>query len=780
MAEQITFGPCSEKQRMVLQDNTTDFILTGGGAGSGKALRHGSKVLTVNGWKLIEELKVGDKVVTPKNEIESVTNVFPQGIVDIYEITFQDGAQISACGNHLWKFHLTGKGEVNSKIGSTLDLKHYLDVCNRGSGKGRPIIPLCSPVDLHKKEYQDAPIPYTIGALLGDGYLGEANTSATITTEDKEILDNIESEGNKCTRTSSLTYLVNNGVTICKELGLWGKTSATKFIPDCYKYGSIDTRFSVIQGLMDTDGYTDVNGNCEYCSISKQLADDAEFILRSLGYTVTRTIKKAGYRKDGEYIECSECHVLYIRGKYLQNLFRLNRKRSRCKFKKVGNRVDSVVYTGKDYATCITITGEDKLFITDNFIVTHNSTCCLIKNLDSIHDPNFIGVIARETYPQLIRAGGLIHESKHIYQHFGGVYKSQEKVWMFPSGAQIRFNAIGGFDDTAQWQGSQICRLLIDEVAEWGEETVMFMFSRIRSTRYQGKCQLIATCNPSKDSFLYEWIKWCLDEDGIPKPGTENVIKWFVRIEGNMYWGDSKEELFKKYRHLVTRDDDLQPKSFRFIPMTIDDNPILNKKMPEYRANLLAQSRVNQLRYLKGSWTAVVDGEGYFKRDWLKEIDVAPRNIVKCVRAWDLAATVPSEVNRNPDWTVGVKMSRDKLGQYYIEDVVRFQKSANEVLEEIIKTAKADGISDVEVILPKDTGAGGKAAYAFYVRMLAEHGITVRGSQMSGHSGKLNRFLPFASLAESGGVSIVKGDWNGPYYTELENFIPGRRAQKDD
>ena len=40
------------------------------------------------------------------------------------------------------------------------------------------------------------------------------------------------------------------------------------------------------------------------------------------------------------------------------------------------------------------------------------TTICLIKNLDSLHDPNFIGVIARESVPQLVRPGGIISESE--------------------------------------------------------------------------------------------------------------------------------------------------------------------------------------------------------------------------------------------------------------------------------------------------------------------------------------------------------------------------------
>ena len=407
------------------------------------------------------------------------------------------------------------------------------------------------------------------------------------------------------------------------------------------------------------------------------------------------------------------------------------------------------------------------------------TTCCLIKNLDSINDPNFIGVIARETVPQLVRPGGIIQESKQIYPHFGGVYKSQAKTWVFPSGAQIVFAGIPDENALPEWQGSQICRLLVDEAAEWDLERIIFMLGRIRSTRYKGKMQLIMTCNPNRNSFLFDWIKWSLDEEGVPRPGTENVVKWFINLGGSIYWADSKEEMRSKYRHLVDDEDDFQPKSFRFIPMTLVDNPFLQKKMPEYKGQLLAQSYVNQLRFLKGSWTAKADGEGYFKRDWLKVIDLPPRNVVKTVRAWDLAATEDAP-GQNPDWTVGVKMSRDKLGNYYIEDVARFRKSTAGVLEEIIRIAKADGLDEVEVSIPRDSGAGGKAANMFFVRTLAENGVSVKSCQISGHSGKLNRFLPFTSVAEAGVVSIVKADWNEAFLTELENFIPNNRNQKDD
>jgi predicted phage terminase large subunit-like protein len=283
-------------------------------------------------------------------------------------------------------------------------------------------------------------------------------------------------------------------------------------------------------------------------------------------------------------------------------------------------------------------------------------------------------------------------------------------------------------------------------------------------------------------------VQFSLDAEGVPLPGTENRKRWFVNIGGKMYWGDSVEELWetaKAANDWLNRDPskgkiNFAPLSFKFIPLTIYDNPILLKNNPGYLSNLLGQVRVNQLRYLHGSWTARPEGAGFFRREWVKKIQrhELPANR-QIVRSWDLAASVPSETAPNPDWTAGVKLSRDKFGTYYIEDCYRFQKLTDSVLREIVKTAYDDGLDECQVTIPRDSGAGGKTANAFFIRTLAEEGIAAKSVVMSGHTGKISRFLPFCSLAESGQVRIVEGPWNEEYLVELEHF-DGDRNKKDD
>lgn len=415
------------------------------------------------------------------------------------------------------------------------------------------------------------------------------------------------------------------------------------------------------------------------------------------------------------------------------------------------------------------------------------SHTCLTKALKYIKDPAARVMIVRRSYPMLKLPGGLIDESKSIYKAFGGRYMVQPSTWVFPNGARIQFAPIP--DNILEWQGLQATHFLVDEAAEFTEAEILFLISRLRSAKYKGHLSITLTCNPSRDSFLYNWVKFSLDEvDGVPLEGTEHRVRYMVNLNGTVHWADNPDELWERVGEPggYNRDPDkgkvnFMVRSFRFIPLTVYDNPILLRNNPGYLANLLSQPRVDQLRYLHGSWTARATGSGFFRREWVQFIEPheIPPNAVSRVRSWDLAASVPNEVNKDPDWTAGVKMSRDKMGYYYIEDVQRFRKLTDGVVKDIIKTAVFDGLDETKVTIPRDPGAGGKTANAFFLKTLAEHGIYARSVQVSGHTGKINRFKPFCTLAESGFVKVVRGDWNEAWLTELEYF-EGERNQKDD
>lgn len=423
----------------------------------------------------------------------------------------------------------------------------------------------------------------------------------------------------------------------------------------------------------------------------------------------------------------------------------------------------------------------------------------MTKNLDGIFDPEFRCVILRRYEPELKKGGAIIDESKKIYPDFTKTpYKTQAKVWQFPSGSEISFGAISCDEDLGSWQGSQFTRVMIDECGDkWTEKQVLFMQSRMRTAGSKIHPQLILTCNPDINSFLKNWVDYSLDPDtGVPLDGTENKIRWFVVEDNKAQWANSPEECYELYgkdRNLIyahkitesqlkalTKDEKLRlfmPKSFRFIPTGVFDNPfLLPPKNNTYLQNLLSQPYVSQLKYLHGSWTAKESGSMFFNRNWVEIVDFVPGIVTGRCRAWDFASEEKTKTN-NPDWTAGVKMSRDKFGTYYVEDVVKMQTSTDKVLKLVASTAKDDG-DDCTVIIPVDPAAAGKTAAYFYRTTLAENGVATKTAASTAGKAKLVRFLPFCSIAEAGAVKVVRGDWNESWFKELENFSADLKVQK--
>lgn len=810
MAQKV-YGPASEKQRLVLTAKE-DIVFVGGAAGSGKALAHGEKVLTPAGFVNIENIVVGDAVITPQNTIEYVKNVWPQGVVYLYKITFQDGREIKTCGEHLWKSHRAGNGGGRDSVKTTLQLKSICDTENKkgpSARKYKPIIPLASPVGLGESEL---PVPpYTLGAILGDGDINKWG-HCRLTGMDSEIFSKVAEEGMNFWVVS---HKPNNrawsqgilGITKeIKSLGLENKKSWDKFIPEIYKTSSIEDRFAILQGLFDTDGYVDINGNVSFDVVSEQLSNDVADILFSLGYSATKTSKAGRYKKDGETVECHKVFKLYVRGQDCSKLFTLKRKVDRCRIKKVGLRIDSIEPAGRGEATCIAITGNEKLFVTTNHIVTHNSMQLLMKNLDAAQNPGHRIVICRNSRPDLTQSGGLVSESESLYYDFKAGFNKTNLTWTFPTGSTIQFLAVPDEMTLKKRQGLQASRICIDEVCEtWTQEMVLFLLTRLRKREdCPVREQLIMTGNPNPNSFLKEWIKYSLDPlTEIPKKGTENIVRWLVIIDGNIHWGDDPKELYKRegkkrgkvYAPEMSQQEieDIckvdptrlfEPKSFRFIPATIYDNPyLLPPKNSTYLASLLSQSPKNQMKFLAGSWKNIDLGQNYFSREWVKLVDLCdvPENLI-LARAWDLAATPEPEhgMSGDPDYTAGVLIGRSNLGDYYVLDVERFRKSTSQVIERIIEVGLKDGPDICTTVITKDPGGAAAHFHSFLAKALIEAGLSIKSLISSGWTKKLGRFKPFSAMSEQGNIYVLRADWNEAWFTELEAFTGGDRKIHDD
>lgn len=453
---------------------SADICIFGGSAGGGKAAPLDEPVLTPFGFRKMGDIKVGDLVTGADGKAERVIQIHPQGEMDVYRIKFIDGAETRCTAQHLWlskEAHKSSKSDTR-ELGNwrVRDTKTLIEMLKKGKNV---LIPMTKPVTYTVGRYGGKIKPYTLGVLLGDGCL--SGSSITVTKNDDEIFENISRDGYDIapvkTKNHAKTYIFHNFKEERRYLSLHKLrcTAKGKYIPKGYKYAPPEYRLALIQGLMDTDGYADNRGHCEYCTISPRLAKDMQELIWSIGgkATIREKIPTCVF-PDGTKKACDKAYVVYIQTGDNAQLFRLNRKKNRCQGKKFNGgysemlrRIISIEPCGKEVCQCITVDSPDGLYVTKDYIVTHNSFALLLEPLRYMDVEGYKAVVFRRNYTQIMAAGGLWDESSKMYRLLPNAVAtlSPKAHWTFNKKAVINFDYLSRDDDVYKWQGSQICAL---------------------------------------------------------------------------------------------------------------------------------------------------------------------------------------------------------------------------------------------------------------------------------------------------------------------------------
>jgi phosphate starvation-inducible protein PhoH and related proteins len=361
----------------------------------GRAQPYEREVLTPWGFRPIGSLQVGDLVIGSNGLPIPVLGVYPQGRKEVFRVTAQDGASTLCCGEHLWAVatrHDRWRGkprrvlETREMIGQ-LKAAHY----------HRFELPLVAPVEFEPRE---VPMdPYALGLLLGDGCI-TISTTPSFTTADPELAVALEGalDGIEVQRKSGVDYvlrhtaghhggvIVSDPVTVVlRELGLAGTRSNTKFVPRDYLLNSSEVRLAVLQGLLDTDGgpVTQDARTCriQYTTSSERLRGDVLFLVRSLGGVAYWRTRPAAGRTPGRALgrdvhHRNDAYILDIRLPEGIEPFRLARNRDLYRQSGGGRPmrfVHSIEPAGEQDTLCIQVAAEDSLYVTDDFLVTHNT-----------------------------------------------------------------------------------------------------------------------------------------------------------------------------------------------------------------------------------------------------------------------------------------------------------------------------------------------------------------------------------------------------------------------
>ena len=300
-----------------------------------------TKVLTPTGWTTMGELKVGSSVIAKDGTATKVTGVYPKGKKEILKITFEDGAVAECCEDHPWSIYLPHANK-KSRVWSTKQIEAKINGTDQSKSHNRVSIDLVEPVQY--KSSGKLPIhPYLLGTILSDSEAIHEYPSTFMM--DKTVLA-------KATA----------------KLGLKGKNSLTKFIPEEYMFSSIEDRLLLLQGLMDTDGYVSADGSdVSLTTISKELAYSFRDLVLSLGGFAKVNFSE---KKFNSYT----ISVLFTNPKFTP--FLLKRKVDRYKSRKNNRRrrIDAVERTGKYVEMqCISVAHHSHLYVMNDFIITHNT-----------------------------------------------------------------------------------------------------------------------------------------------------------------------------------------------------------------------------------------------------------------------------------------------------------------------------------------------------------------------------------------------------------------------
>ena len=365
--------------------NVTRNTLISHEMGTGKANPLDSKLLTPNGWIKMGDIKVGNFVIGSDGKPKKVLGVYPQGIKDIYEVCFNDGTSAQSCDEHLWNVNTYIRNwRKNPFMTKTLN-----EIMNEGltfkNGNHKHYIPIVKPIEFEEKELKIN--PYVLGCILGDGSITVLN-GIGFSSFDKEIIDEITirlpNNHNMVHNGKSLKdyYLTADGKNnyinqALKIYNLKGCNSYTKFIPNDFKFASINQRLELLQGILDTDGHVSKRqGFIEITLASKQLIDDVQFIVQSLGGIGRLHDKWVMYNGEKRLY-----YRLYIKlpSKFIP--FKLKRKINNfiAPTKYLPNRaISGVKYVGKKEAQCIMVDSKDQLYVIDHCILTHNTLSAIL------------------------------------------------------------------------------------------------------------------------------------------------------------------------------------------------------------------------------------------------------------------------------------------------------------------------------------------------------------------------------------------------------------------
>ena len=577
-----------------------DELYFGGEVGGGKGFCSHERVLTPTGWREIGKLKIGSLVCASDGTVTKIIGYFPRGEQPLYKIRFLDGSEIVCDEDHIWlAWENQGSRKIaNNVVSGTDSAKKWFtkDIFSYYQ-KGGPRLSI--PVLEKPARFNVAGgfigrgnfigrvvPPYTLGVILGDGCISSQKRGVSFTSQDCEIAERVEAElGVELHRytvnENTVSYRIPSQSIVpgISALRLWGAKSNTKYIPRQYLFAPVEDRWALIQGLMDTDGWADTDGDCYFCSVSDRLIEDVTHLARSLGAYVTRREKIPTYLYDGVLKIGQKAFTIRIKMPEPERMFHLSRKADRCRGKvsqSMGRAIESIEPHGIGKTVCIAVEHPRSLYVVRDFIVTHNTDLIIGLALTAHKNSLMLRRINDD-------ARGLADRTSEILGNSDGLNRTLLE-WRLKD----RFLEFGGCQlesDKQRYKGRPRDLIGIDEGADFLESQFEFIKIWNRSSDPDQRCRVVIASNPPSTAeglwIVQRWSAW-LDPAHL-NPAKCGELRWYMRNDGG-----KEVEVDGPGPHPIGGEM-IRATSRTFIRSRLEDNPNYAKSNYKDRIHLLPE-----------------------------------------------------------------------------------------------------------------------------------------------------------------------------------------------
>lgn len=597
----------SDKQRHaigLLENPSAVEIFMGGSGGGPQPLD--AIVKTPFGEKRIGGVNIGDVVCGADGKGTRVIDIPYEGEAPVYEITTLDGSVTRAAENHIWRFKIGGRPR-SDRLGTTKDMMHLLE-------QGHSVLlPLTEEVQITRSFPKNHKIPsYLMGALLGDGCF--RGRSITFSSMDTYIIDRLREEvSGEIIHMGSCDYRLRScsyEKQCLQSDGLWGLYSHEKFIPEHYKMSTIEERWKLLQGLMDTDGTIDTRGHLSFTSTSQRLAKDVQWLVRSLGGNATLSRHDSYHVNNGAKKQGLPAYTLYLQHKDKSKFFSLPRKLSRVKPYNNGagiptKKITKITPIGTMPVRCISVSNLDGLYLTNDFIVTHNSktfTMAIMVLLTIRQYPGCRLFVGRKTLKSLRQSFiqtllGQVHKMFNLVEDQDFNYSAQLGEIKYNNGSTVIFGELmknPSDPDFSRFGSLELDMAFIEEAGEVTLEAKNAIRSRvgrgIMAKEHSLPGKLVLSGNPSQNFLRTEYY------DPYMELGGGEYQSWII---GETVIRPDKKKVPKKV-----------PMKRCFLRMSVYQNPFIPQS---YIDTLKTLPRRERKRLLDGDWDYADDDSSLFK-----------------------------------------------------------------------------------------------------------------------------------------------------------------------